>query len=139
MCIGKRICEGIGTTPPFAPIHTHKKKSYFLLSYTNHFITGETQYNEVLGTMKFLFISDILLYQYILNNTKQNKLFHWDLRKQFVISGILLYQFSLYRVSTVPRLDSPLRLTLHYPTKLLMYMYDSFTTSNISQDQNTDM
>ena len=64
--------------------------------------TGETRYNEVLGTINVFFvISDILLYQYILNNTKQNKLFQWDLRKQFVISGMLLYQISLYRVSTV--------------------------------------
>ena len=41
-----------------------------------------------------------VIYQYILNNTKQNRLLHWDLRKQFVMSGILLYQISLYRLST---------------------------------------
>ena len=29
-------------------------------------------------------------------------MFHWDRRKQFVISGILLYQISFYQGSTVP-------------------------------------
>ena len=43
-----------------------------------------------------------LLYQLSLNDTKkQRKLYHWDQRKLFVISHILLYQTSLYRVSTV--------------------------------------
>ena len=46
--------------------------------------TGETQYNEILGTVEFC-----LLYQKSINNTKQINLFHWDQRKQFVISGIL--------------------------------------------------
>ena len=33
--------------------------------------------------------------------TKQNNVFNWDRRKQFFISRILLYEISLYRVSTV--------------------------------------
>ena len=41
------------------------------------------------------------IYQQSINNTKQRKLMHWYQRDQFVISGILLYQISLYRVSTV--------------------------------------
>ena len=41
-----------------------------------------------------------LVISVVKNNRKQSKLFHWDQRKQFVISDILLYQISLYRVST---------------------------------------
>ena len=41
-------------------------------------------------------------------NTKQRKLIHWDRRNWFVISGILLYQISSYRVSTVsPKIVQP--------------------------------
>ena len=62
------------------------------------FSTGETRYNEILGTRKFCLWYQIyiLLYQLSINNTKQRKLLHWDRRKQFVLSDILLYQISLY-------------------------------------------
>ena len=39
------------------------------------------------------------------DNTKQRKLIHWNQRNLFVISGILLYQISLYRVSTVLEIE----------------------------------
>ena len=44
-------------------------------------------------------ISDIFcyIYQYSINNTKQSNLLHWNQRKQFVISHILLFQMSLYQ------------------------------------------
>ena len=57
--------------------------------------TVETLYNKILGTEKFC-----LLYQ-SLNNQKQRRLMHWDQRNQFILFGILLYQISLYLVSTV--------------------------------------
>ena len=57
--------------------------------------TGETQYNEVLGTMKFC-----LLYQYF--KTIQNKTNYfigtWE---NSLLYQVFCYQISLYRVSTV--------------------------------------
>ena len=38
-------------------------------------------------------ISDILLYQLSIINTKQSKLFQWDGRKQFVIDIFLIYLY----------------------------------------------
>ena len=56
--------------------------------------SGETQYNEILGTKKFI----IYLYQTfwlsVVKISIQNKAsyyFDWDRRKQFVIAYILLY------------------------------------------------
>ena len=59
--------------------------------------TGETQYNKIFGTMKLSLFNQIFVISVAVAH-KQYKirdLFHWDRRKQLVISGILLYQISL--------------------------------------------
>ena len=44
-----------------------------------------------------------LVYQWSINNAKQSKIFHWDWRKYtfYYIRYFVIYQISLYRVSTV--------------------------------------
>ena len=64
-------------------------------------IQGKLSIMRSFGPRNFVCYIRYLVISVVKNNTKQSKLFHWDRRKQFVISDILLYQLSLYRVSTV--------------------------------------
>ena len=58
--------------------------------------TVKTQLSWDPWNRKILFVISV-----VKNNTKQNNWFHWDWSKLFVVSGISLYQISLYWVSTV--------------------------------------
>ena len=65
--------------------------------------TGETRYNEILGTKKCCLLYQNICYQCIsINNTNTKQVtFHWDRRKQFVISGILLSLSDLFILSLI--------------------------------------
>ena len=83
---------------PVGEKETKMYQNFILFSLFSKGITGETQYNEILGTNKFCllyiryFFISVVYKQY---KTKQVKLFHWVRGKQFVLS------YLLYRVSTV--------------------------------------
>ena len=72
---------------------------YLVYSWCNILLIFVIQ-GEILFVM-----SDILLYQFSINNTKQRKLFNWDRRKQFVIfryfviSDLFIFkEFPLYYI-----------------------------------------
>ena len=68
----------------------------------NNKYTVETRYiTRSLGPGNFVCYIRYLVISVVNKQYKTKELFNWDRRKQFVISVILLYQISLYRVSTV--------------------------------------
>ena len=62
-------------------------------------VSVETRYNKIIGTKKFCLLYKIFCYINKQYKTKQITLLGPE--KSFVISDILLYLISLYRVSTV--------------------------------------
>ena len=64
--------------------------------------TGETQYNEILGTRNFCLLYTRYLVISIMNKQyKTRKFIHWDRGGMSIMSDILSNQISLYGVSTL--------------------------------------
>ena len=59
--------------------------------------TGETQYSKIIGTRKFSLLYQIFCYF----SSQQNKASYFIGTGEKLVSGILLYQILVYRVSTV--------------------------------------
>ena len=61
----------------------------------------EARYNEVLGTGYFVCCVGHFVVSVVSEQSKQGGLIRWGRRGWFFVSDTLLYQISLYRVSTV--------------------------------------